>query len=75
MAERVIIELNEAHTGKLTGMHDIYIPANPPYRKEIPVYRVNDRTGHISVKIDPQKDYGGGTHKCPRPHRGLYTAK
>ena len=34
MAERVIIELNEAHTGKLTGMHDIYIPANPPYRKE-----------------------------------------
>ena len=75
MAERVIIELNEAHTGKLTGMHDIYIPANPPYRTEIPVYHVNDRAGHISVKIDPKKDYGSGTHECPRPHRGLYTAK
>ena len=58
VAERVIIELNEAHTGKLTGMHDIYIPANPPYRTEIPVYHVNDRAGHISVKIDPKKITG-----------------
>ena len=58
VAERVIIELNEAHTGKLTGMHDINIPANPPYRTEIPVYHVNDRAGHISVKIDPKKITG-----------------
>ena len=39
-------------------MHDIYIPANPPYRTEIPVYHVNDRAGHISVKIDPKKITG-----------------
>ena len=54
MAKRVIIELNTAHSGKLTGMHDIYIPETPPYRKEIPIFRVNDRAGSISVKIDPQ---------------------
>ena len=57
-AERVIIELNEAHTGKLTGMHDIYILDNPPYRTEIPLYHVNDRAGRTSVKIDPKKITG-----------------
>lgn len=55
VAHKVIIELNEAHTGKLTGMHDIYIPETPPCRKEIPIYRVNDRAGSISVKVAPER--------------------
>lgn len=55
MAKRVIVELNTAHSGKLTGMHDIYIPETPPYRKQIPIYRVNDRAGSISVKVDPKR--------------------
>lgn len=58
VADKVIIELNEAHAGKLTGMHDIYIPANPPYRREIPIYHVNDRAGTIGIKIDPKKVVG-----------------
>ena len=58
VADKIIIELNAAHAGKLTGMHDIFIPINPPYRREIPIYNVNDRTGTISVKIDPKKVVG-----------------
>lgn len=54
-ADRVIIELNSAHYGKLNGMHDIYIPSTPPYRKEIPIYHVNDRIGVSTVKTDPKK--------------------
>lgn len=54
-ADKVIIELNEAHRGKLTGMHDLYIPSNPPYRREIPIYQVNDRIGDTGIRIDPDK--------------------
>ncbi len=54
-ADKVIVELNEAHRGRLTGMHDIYIPTNPPYRREIPIYQVDDRVGSIGVKVDPKK--------------------
>lgn len=55
MADKVIVELNEAHRGRLTGMHDIYVPDMPPYRREIPIYKVNDRAGSIAVSIDPKK--------------------
>ena len=36
VADKVIVELNAEHTGKLTGMHDIFVLDNPPYRREIP---------------------------------------
>lgn len=58
VAKRIIIELNGAHSEKLAGMHDIYIPEIPPYRKQIPIYNVNDRAGSISVKVDPKKVAG-----------------
>ncbi|ADY35998.1 succinate CoA transferase [Phocaeicola salanitronis DSM 18170] len=58
VADKIIIELNEAHAGKLTGMHDIFVLDNPPYRREIPIYKVNDRTGSISVKVDSKKVAG-----------------
>ena len=58
VADKIIIELNAEHTGKLTGMHDIFLLDNPPYRREIPIYKVNDRTGSISVKVDPKKVAG-----------------
>lgn len=54
-ADRIIVELNAAHYGKLKGMHDIYIPSTPPYRKEIPIYHVNDRAGDSIIKVDPKK--------------------
>ncbi len=55
LADKIIIELNSLHTGKLRGMHDIYIPENPPCRKDIPIFHVNDRIGTESIHIDPKK--------------------
>lgn len=54
-ADRVIVELNRVHKDKLKGMHDIFLLDNPPYRKEIPIYRVNDRVGSCTLKVDPKK--------------------
>lgn len=57
-ADKVIVELNEAHTGRLTGMHDLYVPDMPPYRREIPIYKVNDRIGSSTLRVDPKKVMG-----------------
>ncbi len=54
-ADHLIIELNDVHAGKLTGMHDIYLPEMPPYRKPFQIMKVNDRIGTIDLKIDPKK--------------------
>ncbi len=54
-ADHLIIELNDVHAGKLTGMHDIYLPEMPPYRKPFEIMKVNDRIGTIDLKIDPKK--------------------
>ncbi len=55
MADRIIIELNSMHPKEIRGMHDIYIPNDPPYRKEIPIYTVKDRAGVPVLKVDPKK--------------------
>ncbi|MDH6342207.1 succinate CoA transferase [Parabacteroides sp. PFB2-12] len=55
MAKVVIVELNKKHPKEIRGMHDIYEPADPPYRKEIPVYTPSDRVGTPYIKVDPAK--------------------
>lgn len=57
-ADKVLIELNAAHAGKLTGMHDIYLPEMPPYRKPFMITSPGDRIGTIDVKVDPKKVIG-----------------
>lgn len=57
-AEKIIIELNEHHPAKINGMHDLYEPINPPYRKAIPVYNSNDRIGSATLKVDAKKVIG-----------------
>lgn len=57
-ADKVLIELNAAHAGKLTGMHDIYLPEMPPYRKPFMITSPGDRIGTIDVKVDPSKVLG-----------------
>ena len=57
-AEKIIIELNAAHTGKLTGMHDVFVLETPPYRKAIPVFSPSQRAGSIVLKVDPKKVLG-----------------
>ena len=58
LAEKVIIEINEYHSKELRGFHDIYETANPPFRREIPIYSAGDRIGSQVVKIDPKKIVG-----------------
>ncbi|KAF0200920.1 MAG: succinate CoA [Bacteroidetes bacterium] len=57
-ADRLIIELNSFHPRALRGMHDIIIVADPPNRREIPIYKPSDRAGVEVVKVDPSKIAG-----------------
>jgi propionyl-CoA:succinyl-CoA transferase len=57
-ADRILIELNHRHPPALLGMHDIYEPLDPPYRREIPIYSVSDRIGAAIVVVDPSKIAG-----------------
>lgn len=58
MAKKIFIELNEALPKSLYGMHDIYKPLDPPYRREIPIFTPRDRAGRPTLKIDPSKVVG-----------------
>ena len=55
MADKIIIELNSAYDARIKGLHDIYIPATPPHRREIPIYEPQDRVGSPVLKVDPRK--------------------
>jgi succinate CoA transferase len=57
-ADRIFIELNARHPKALRGFHDLYEPADPPHRREIPIYSVSDRIGTPLLKIDPKKIVG-----------------
>ncbi|MDE7369116.1 MAG: succinate CoA transferase [Muribaculaceae bacterium] len=58
MADKIFIELNEKLPKSILGMHDIYLPQDPPYRREIPIFHANDRIGSPVLKIDPKKVIG-----------------
>ena len=58
LSDRIIIELNKYHPKELAGIHDIYEPADPPIRREIPIYKPSDRIGVPYVQVDPKKIAG-----------------
>ncbi|MBC7332644.1 MAG: acetyl-CoA hydrolase, partial [Synergistetes bacterium] len=58
MAKKVIVEINTTQPLELEGMHDIYIPEDPPSRREIPIYRPDDRIGLTYIPCDPEKIAG-----------------
>lgn len=58
LAGKIIIELNAKHPKFIRGLHDLYEPADPPYRREIPVYKPSDRIGTPILKVDPAKIVG-----------------
>ena len=58
MADKIIIELNEEIPETMEGIHDIYTPLDPPYRREIPIYKASDRIGTPLLKVDPKKIVG-----------------
>ena len=58
LADKILIEHNTELPASLRGMHDVYVPNDPPYRSEIPVFHANDRIGSPILKIDPKKIVG-----------------
>ena len=55
MADKIIIELNEMFPPTMRGMHDLYEAQDPPFRREIPIYKPSDRCGSDHIKVDPKK--------------------
>lgn len=58
MAKKVILEVNEGINPRIRGLHDIYVPLDPPYRRDIPIYKPSDRAGTATLHIDPKKIVG-----------------
>jgi len=54
-ADKVIIELNENQPLSLEGMHDIFIPGNPPNRDPIGILHTGDRIGKTYIECGMDK--------------------
>lgn len=54
-AETVIVEVNTSQPPQLEGMHDIYIPQDPPNRKPIPLTNPGERIGTPYIPCGPDK--------------------
>lgn len=58
LADRIVVELNAAHSKAAMGLHDVYELQDPPYRREIPIYKPSDRIGMSYIQVDPKKIVG-----------------
>ncbi len=58
LADKIIVELNCQHPKEIRGMHDIAEPLDPPHRKALDIYNVDDRIGEDHIKVDPAKIVG-----------------
>ncbi|MBR2214481.1 MAG: acetyl-CoA hydrolase/transferase family protein [Selenomonadaceae bacterium] len=54
-ADVVIVEVNTTQPLDLEGMHDVYIPLDPPNRQPIPIVKANDRIGTPYIPCSPDK--------------------
>ncbi len=54
-ADGIIVEVNMAQPMELAGMHDIYVPKNPPHRSPLPITDPCQRIGRFSIPCDPAK--------------------
>jgi len=54
-AKNVIIEVNTSQPMDLVGLHDIYIPEDPPNTKPIPIVAPGQRIGAPYIPCDPEK--------------------
>jgi succinyl-CoA:acetate CoA-transferase len=55
LAEKVIVEINLAHSLDLEGVHDIFIPKRRPLREPAPVLDPSGRVGTTAIEIPPEK--------------------
>ncbi|MCX7779495.1 MAG: acetyl-CoA hydrolase/transferase family protein [Negativicutes bacterium] len=54
-ADIVIVEVNTSQPLELEGMHDVYVPLDPPNRQPIPIVKVDDRIGTTYIPCGPEK--------------------
>ena len=54
-ADAVIVEVNTTQPLELEGMHDVYVPLDPPNRLPIPIVKANDRIGTPYIPCTPDK--------------------
>lgn len=54
-ADIVIVEVNTSQPIELEGMHDVYVPLDPPNRQPIPIVKVDDRIGTPYISAGPDK--------------------
>ncbi|MBO6178991.1 MAG: acetyl-CoA hydrolase/transferase family protein [Selenomonadaceae bacterium] len=54
-ADVVIVEVNTTQPMDLDGMHDVYVPLDPPNRLPIPVVKADDRIGTTHIPCSPDK--------------------
>ena len=57
-ARKVIIELNHFHHPRLREMHDVFLAAQPPRRRAIPIYHPLDKIGTPFAMVDPERVVG-----------------
>lgn len=57
-ADMVIVEINTSQPLDLIGIHDIYTPKKPPYRKAIPIEKATDKIGTTYIPCDINKIAG-----------------
>lgn len=71
LADRVIVELNAAHSKNLIGLHDLYEMERPPYRRPVPIMHPSDRIGLSYIQVDPSKIKGVVEVNLPDEARGF----
>ena len=54
-ADIVIVEVNVSQPLALEGMHDVYVPLDPPNRLPVPIVKVDDRVGTPYIVCGPEK--------------------
>lgn len=54
-ADFVIVEVNTTQPLELEGMHDVYIPLDPPNRQPVPIVKPDDRIGTTYIPCGPEK--------------------
>ncbi len=72
LADKIIIELNAAHSKTLIGMHDLYEMERPPFRRPVPIVRPSDRIGLPYIQVDPSKIVGVVQTNIPDEARGFH---
>lgn len=55
MAKKVIVEINTSQPLALEGMHDVYIPKDPPNREPLPLVKPDQRIGTPYIVCGPGK--------------------